>query len=567
MYSDQKMLRRVYFQSLFPNLIAILGGTVNVLFDGILVGQRLGELGIASINQSLAVYLFLCTMGSLIAAGASASSASAIGASRVQEGQEYYSLAVELALVCGILFCGLGYLLSDLIARFLGAEDSWKLVSVYIRIMFAGGVFKVLLYIPFFYLRLAGKNRQSAAAMLTMMALNVALDYVFLFLFDWGIGGAAWASTIATAAACAMGFQFMRGKGQMFRFKPIGIKREYLVTVIKSGSPMAANNLFSALRIICLNGLMNAAGGSDMVAIFAITNSLNEFSISIQNGVPQAGSAVFGISYGEKDTVSVKWLLRLQIWTGFCLSMVFSVLLIAFGGRIGYLFGSSLDIRFAVCSLAAGIVLGTLNSVMAYYYYATMKSGMANLIMILRVFAVTVPVAWLLRGLSDGIWMFYWLSELITAAIWIGAVFFHNKSAGESGLYMLDESVMQEGKCINFTVACSEEEICEASEKIQTFCQKNTFDQEQTMTISLALEELMIIIADKSMNHQGTMDVRLLRTEEGGILRIRSEGKRYNPLDYAEESLDFLGVSLIMKMAKRTEYQSVLGFNTLIVFI
>ena len=570
MYSDQKMLGRIYFQALIPNMIAMLGGTVNVLFDGILVGRRIGDLGIASVNQSLAVYLLLCTVGSLIAAGASAESAAAIGANRGEEGQEYFSLAVELAIAAGILICASGVLLSRPVAMFLGSEDSWRMVEIYIRITFVGGIFKILLYIPFFYLRLEGKTRQSACAMMTMTVLNIVLDYVFLFLFNWGIGGAAWASVLATAAACIMSFWFLLGPGSNggFRFRALRPRGKMFWRIAKSGSPMAANNLFSSLRIVCLNGIMNLAGGSGMVAVFGVTNSLNEFSISIQNGVPQAGSAMVGICHGEQDPVSVKRLLKLQLGAGLGLSSLFALALILGRNHAGLLFGSRMDMRYAVCCLAVSIVIGTLNSVMTYYYYATMRSGMANLITALRVFAAAVGTAWLLRFTGDGIWTFYWLGELATAAVWMAVGLLYTKATvGKASLYMLDETAFREGKCINFTVACNHQDICEASEKIQDFCEANEFSPDQTMTISLALEELMVIVADKSMDHQGSMDVRILRTKDGGIIRIRSEGKRYNPLEYAEESLEFLGVGMIMKMAKKTEYQSTLGLNTLVVFI
>ena len=103
MYFDQKMLTRVYYRALIPNMAAILGGTINVLFDGILVGRKMGELGIASVNQSLAVFLLPCTVGSLIASGAFAESAAALGENRQEEGQRYYSLGLELAAAIGIL--------------------------------------------------------------------------------------------------------------------------------------------------------------------------------------------------------------------------------------------------------------------------------------------------------------------------------------------------------------------------------------------------------------------------------------------------------------------------------
>ncbi len=568
MYSDQKMLTRIYYQALLPNAIAILGGTINVFFDGVLVGQRMGDLGIASVNQSLAVYLILCTVGSLVAAGGSAQSAAALGANHAAEAEEYCSLALELAVAAGILICGMGFCLSEPIARLLGSENSWQLVEVYIRITFLGGIFKVLLYIPFFYLRLEGKVKESSFAMLTMAVLNIVLDYVFLFVFDFGIGGAAWASVLATVVACVMSFFFMTRGKEGFRFHPIRPRREMVFRIVESGSPMAANNLFSSLRIICLNTIMNLVGGSSMVAVFAITNNINEFSICVQNGIPQAGSAMLGIYYGEQDPQSVKKLLKIEIWSGFLFSGLFALLLVCGSGHVGLLFGSNMDVRFAVCSLAAGIVIGTFNSVMTYYYYATMRSSMANLITVLRIFAATVAFAWLLRPLGGHIWAFYWAAEILTALVFLSiAIIGTRRITGDFGITMMDETAFRLGKCINFTVACDSQAICEASEKIQEFCENNQFTQEQTMTISLAIEELMVIVSEKSMGGQGSMDVRVLRTPEGGILRIRSEGKRYNPLEFAKESLDYLGVDMIMKMAKKTEYQNTLGLNTLVVII
>lgn len=70
------------------------------------------------------------------------------------------------------------------------------------------------------------------------------------------------------------------------------------------------------------------------------------------------------------------------------------------GSQVGALFGSSMDLRFAAGCLGIGVIFGTLNSIMTYYYYAIMKPGMANLITVLRVLAVTVVLAWFLTPLG-----------------------------------------------------------------------------------------------------------------------------------------------------------------------
>lgn len=560
---DNRLLQNVYSKALFPNMAAILGGTINVFVDGILVGQKMGETGIAAVNQSLVVYLLLCTIGSLFAAGASAESSYAMGQRDVETGKEYFSLAMELSIVVGVVLCGAGVALSPVLARLLGSTSTTGLIETYIRITFFGGLFKVLLYIPYFYLRLEGKMRQSAFAMLTMTALNIALDYVFLFMLDLGIAGAAWASVLATAAACVMSFCFLFQKGGMFRFHLARISGERLKRIFTSGSPMAANNLFSAVRIAALNGIMNFVGGSSMVALFAITNNLNEFSICVQNGVPQTGSALLGVCHGEVDNAAVKKLLRLQVRTGLLFSAVFAAVAVVFHRQIGLLFGSRQEMGFAIGCWAAGLLPATCNNVMSYYYYAIRRAGMANLITVLRVCVVTIAMAWFLHGWGTGIWLFYPLAELATAAIWIACGIWSAKKQGKD-LYFLDSF---EGSSLRFTVGCSAEQICSISAGVTDFCEEIGLNPQQSMTLSLALEELLIITAEKTMKNVGTMDVRVLQMPKGALLRIRSEGAPYNPLEHASENLDFMGVQMIMNMATRTEYQSTLGLNTLIVEI
>ena len=194
MKENSEFIRRLYFRALFPNVIAVLGGTVNVFFDGIFIGRKLGDIGLESVNQCLPVYLLLCTIGALYASGALCLSAHAVGENDAEKGTRFFQGALLDALLVGFVFCLAGFCLSGQLAALLGTASSYEYVRLYLRITLAGGVAKILLYLPYFYLRLEGKNRHAMTAMLTMTFLNIVLDYCFLFVWDFGIRGAAWAS-------------------------------------------------------------------------------------------------------------------------------------------------------------------------------------------------------------------------------------------------------------------------------------------------------------------------------------------------------------------------------------
>ena len=562
-YKDN-LLQKVYIKAIFPNMIAILGGTINVFIDGILIGQKIGDTGLAAVNQSLAVYLILCTIGSLFAAGASAESAYALGQRNEQKAKEYFEIALNTAMVISLVFCMVGILISPTLAEILGSEATKEFIETYIRITFVGGVFKVMLYIPYYYMRLVGKMKQAASAMTLMTIINIALDYIFLFLLDMGIAGAAWASVFATMITCGICFYILCGRDSIFKIRFTKLNIEKIKDIFVSGSPMAANNLFSTIRILALNFIMNMVGGSSLVTIFAITNNLNEFSICVQNGIPQTGSALLGVYHGENDSQAIKKLLVLQLKSGIVIATIVAGFIVIVSGKVGLLFGSHLDVRTAVICWAISLLLSTCNNIMNYYYYSIKQAVMANLITILRVFAVTCTIAWCMKDMGDAIWMFYPISEGISFVIWAVYGTWYAKKWNKSNLLFLDK---EEGASINLTVGCNPEDICNVSAGVNEFGEEYGLDMQQTMTLSLAVEELLMITAEKTLHQSGTMNLRILRTKEGAILRIRSEGKAFNPLEHAEDNMEYMGVGMIMKMATRTQYQSTLGLNTLIVEI
>ena len=116
-----------------------------------------------------------------------------------------------------------------------------EILDVYKR-QLLGALPKILIYIPFWFLRIDGRTKLVARMMLVMGGGNAALDLLFLYPLDMGIGGAAWASVIATAAACAMGFCWLCGRDSSFHLGWFGLTaREDWREIAATGSPSALN--------------------------------------------------------------------------------------------------------------------------------------------------------------------------------------------------------------------------------------------------------------------------------------------------------------------------------------
>lgn len=566
MKSDFSLIRKLYLCALLPNVIAVLGGTINVFFDGLLVGQRLGDAGLEAVNQVLPVYLVLCALGSLVASGASQLSAMAFGSDNRAEGQRIFRCSMTLSLAVSVAVCAVGLAISQPLARMLSTAQTYEYALPYLRITLICGVFKVLLYVPYFYLRLEGRNKRSMAAMLSMTGINIVLDYIFLFVCDFGIEGAAWASGIATAVACIMSFVFLCTRGGNFSLAFSLPKRRDLGGICRFGAMMAINNVLSAVKILAVNKILSGFAIAGATAIFAVVNNLSEFSVCVQNGVPQASGAMTGILYAEKDTPSVKKLLSTQLVSGAVLSAVLAAAMCALAGHMGGWFGSSADVRMAVYMFAVSLIFATFNNIMCYYYNATGSVVMSNIINVSRGCVATIIFCLAFSGLGQWVWAFYPVSELATLAVFLIAGAIDGKLKGRNAFYLLDESAQNSGRTLAFSTGRTPEEVGGASVRVHDFCEQNGVAPKTTMAVSLSVEEILTVLAQKAPAKRDKSDVRVLISDGEVIVRIRSGGKRYNPIAMAQEE-EYLGMRLLLGLAKRTEYQSALGVNTFVIFI
>ena len=577
MQANDKFLKNTYNRYLIPTMLSVLGGTINVFFDGIIIGQKLGSDGLAALNLCMPIFLTLCTFGSLIASGACLISSREIGKSNEEESQKNFHLSIIMMVLSATVIMILGLLLINPLTTFLSqGSDTYDLVKPYAVITLFGSLPNMLLYIPFYYLRLEGKNRQISYVMLAMTGLNILMDLLFMFAFDWGIGGAALASVFSTLIACILGFASLCKQDSNFKIKIVAINFREILSIIKYGSPAALNNLFFVLRVLMINTILFAFGGNLNVSIFAVINSLSEFSLFIINGIPQTASPIIGIYSAEKSNGGIRILMKRQLHTGLLLISVFGLIIALMANQIGLLFGVTGKFIVPIACLAISLILAQINSIMTYYFSSTGWITLANLITSGRILVFAVGFTLSLSILGDNVWLFLPLSELATLILWLTAVMIIKRmNQNLSGILLLDDTLERNETVIDFSIRANNTDICNASERITEFCEKNDMSPKQIMKISLAIEEILLVMAKKCFggdrDGDHSMDVRAFHISGTIGIRIRCGGVKFNPLSHAEadedEYGDMMGIKMISKMSDVVKYQCTFGVNSVLILI
>lgn len=563
---NEQFLKKAYNKALLPCVLSVLSGNINILADGILVGQKLGTNALAAINFSLPVYLFLCIAGSFVVSGTAIRASDAIGKNQNEKAQSLYRMSIFWCTAISVIITIFGLLFLKPLSLLLCSDaDVMPLVMEYSGVTLAGALPKILIYIPFWFLRLDGRNGQVTLMMTAMGVGNVVLDVLFLYALDMGVFGAALASVLSTAAACVLGFVKLCDKKSGFKFgfcvKAEGVK---FSETAKAGSPSAANNLFQTLRVSVINALLLSYCGSETVAAFTAVNCICAFAESVTSGVPQAASAMLGIYSGEHDNESTRLLMKRQLKSGIPCALIFSAVIIFGADLISLAYGLNISLRFAFACLSLGIIPALVNCVLSGFYNVSGQNLRANSIIFLRVFLMPCASLFALLYLGHSPWLFLFLGEILTLLLWFIATGISHKN--RSRFLLLNNSLEKSGNVINFSVSGDAENICDASGRITDFCADNGMSPKQIMRISLALEEIMILITDKN-EMAVEFDLRVYSLQGVIGIRIRYGGNDFNPLAYADNDEEYLGIRLIESICEQAIYQRTFGTNTVQIFV
>ena len=563
---NEQFLKKAYNKALLPCILSVLSGNINILADGILVGQRLGTNALAAINFSLPVYLVLCIAGSFVVSGTTICASDAIGKNQTEKAQGLYRMSIFWCTAVSVIITIFGLLFLKPLSNLLCSDvDVMPLVMEYSGVTLAGALPKILIYIPFWFLRLDGRNGQVTLMMTIMGVGNVILDVLFLYAFDMGIFGAALASVLSTAAACVLGLVKLCDKKSGFKFglcvKAAGIK---FSEIAKAGSPSAANNLFQTLRVSAINALLLSYCGSETVAAFTAVNCICAFAESVTSGIPQAASAMLGIYSGEHDNESTRLLMKRQLKSGIPCAIIFSAVIILGANLVSLAYGLNIPLRFSFICLSLGIIPALINCVLSGFYNVSGHNVWANSIIFLRVFLMSCASLFALLYFGQSPWLFLFFGEILTLIFWFVATGITHKS--KSRFLLLDNTLERSGNVINFSVNGDAESICNASGKITDFCESNGMNLKQTMRISLAIEEMMTLISSKNEN-SGDFDLRVYSLQGVIGIRIRYGGSEFNPLAYADNDEEYFGIRLIESICEQTLYQRTFGTNTVQIFV
>lgn len=566
-------ISNIYKKALLPCMLSILSANINVIVDGILVGQKLGGNALAAINLCMPLNLLLCVIGSFISAGTAINSSKAIGQNQPSKSNEYYKLGVTMSAVVSILFTVGGIVFLNSICLFLCSDiEVFFYVHSYSLITIIGAIFRISIYIPFWYLRIDGQNKEISRIMMVLTFGNILLDILFVYIMNMGVFGAGLANVIATALAMLLGFYYLCNNKSDFQFNfKINISQIRIKSIIADGLPSSLNNLCSTIRMLTINIILLSLGGASLVAIFTAVNGIFSIGECIILGIPQASNAMLGVYTGERDYNSSKLIIKTEMYMGAICSAIFFALCLLISPYVNNLYGISDSISTPVLLMAISIFPGLICNILSSYYNITGKNVLSSFIIVIRLIVLTYISINLAILININIFSFMLITELLTLlVIYIITLLYYlnNKAVDRFLLCKMNNELS--GKVINFSVENAKQSICDASEKIADFCNNNGLESKDTMKIQLAIEEALVLVSDLNNNEHVELngfDIRVFLYDDLSGIRIRYDGLDFNPFAGNMDTSDYMGIKMISDLLETVAYRRTFGVNTMILLL
>ena len=364
-----KLLKSLAIPAIIANLVNALYNVVDQIF----IGQGIGYLGNAATNIAFPITTMCLAIGLTLGTGGASNFNLELGKGYPEKSKHTAGTAASTLIIIGIILCITVRIFLEPLMIGFGATDKILEYSIEYTGITSYGIPFLLFSIGVNPLvRADGNAKYSMIAIVIGAILNTILDPLFMFVYNWGIAGAAWATVISQiVSATLLLIYFPRFKSVKFSLNDFIPQLHYLKRIISLGFASFIYQFSNMIVLVTTNNLLKIYGknsiyGSDIpIAVFGIVMKINVIFIAIVLGLVQGAQPIFGFNYGAKNFHRVRETMRLLLKVTFSIATILFIIFQVFPKQIISLFGEGdkLYFEFATKYMRIFLVFISLNSI------------------------------------------------------------------------------------------------------------------------------------------------------------------------------------------------------------
>ena len=301
---SSKMLNERSLLSQFLHFVAATVASLMVfslysIVDGLMVAKGVGEYAMAAVNLAVPFTNVLFSIGVIFAVGASTIIAIYLGQGQGEKANSLFSQNIVLLTCIGLVISVLVFVFLEPFAVLLGAKGvTYQYTIDYLRGLAPFALCFIVSYNMEVLIKTDGYPRIAILTVITGCLTNCVLDYVAIFLLDWGVWGAAFATGLSQLLTCVIYLRHFVGGHNTFHFVKFRMDWSIYKRLIPLGFADGVTELCNGVMIFLFNRVILRCLGDDGLVCYTIIAYVNTLIINTMLGISQGSQPLVSYHYG-----------------------------------------------------------------------------------------------------------------------------------------------------------------------------------------------------------------------------------------------------------------------------
>ena len=384
-----------------PSVVAQLVNLLYSVVDRIFIGHipNIGTEALAGVGVTSSTIILITAFSTIIGMGAAPLASIALGKGDLIKAKYFLGNGFILLLIFAFITTLITFLFMEPILLFTGASEfTLAYAKEYLSIYLAGSVFVLVALGLNSFIVVQGRSDIAMWAVVLGAIINIVLDYIFLFVLEWGVAGAAYATIISQAcSALWIGLFLLSSKVNLALELPyMRLKRKIVFSTLALGCSPFVMSSTEALVGFVLNGSLKEFGDIHISSMAIIQSSLLVASIPL-GGFAQGFMPIIGYNYGANKLDRVKQCFKLSfiIMTSFNFILILSM--VAFPHIVASIFTNDVElinmVENTLPTFLIGMTLFGMQRTCQSMFIALGQAKISIFIAMLRKIILLIPLA------------------------------------------------------------------------------------------------------------------------------------------------------------------------------
>lgn len=405
-----------------PSIGMMVFTSVYVIVDGLFVSNVVGKTAFASINLVMPIVMLVGALGFMAGTGGAALVSKTLGEQRNERANQYFTMLIGATTIAGTIVCILAYVFMDSICLALGADsDMMQDCVTYGRIAMCFNVFFMLQNCFQDFFIVAAKPHLGLLTTVIAGLSNIILDALFIYVFNWGVAGAAVATGMSEMVGAAIPIiYFIKPNTSLLSLVKCKLELQPILKASGNGISEMVTSITSSFVSMLYNAQLIKYVGSDGVAAYGVLMYVLFIFAAIYIGYAMGCGPIIGYHYGARNPSELKNILnksfKLLTGTGIAMLLFGELFARPLSGLFFAYDEALLDMTVhamritTVCFVILGI-----NVFSSSFFTALSNGWLSALISLLRTFVFKLSFVIflpLIMGI-EGVWWSNPLSEIL----------------------------------------------------------------------------------------------------------------------------------------------------------